>query len=224
MTADAVDWSLYLVTDPVLGGGPDRVPGIVGTAIDGGVSVVQLRDKTADEASFTARAADLRDSLADRGVPLFVNDRVRTAVDLGLNLHIGQGDMPYRTARDLLPESSLIGLSVETPAQLAALAGDIADGVRPPDVLGIGPVRRTATKPDATAPLGVGGFAALAAGAARLGVPAVAIGAVRQDNAADLVRAGAAGICTVSAVMAAADPRAAAHDLRTLVESTRQEI
>jgi thiamine-phosphate pyrophosphorylase len=219
--AAPADWSLYLVTDPVLGGGPGRVPAIVDAAVAGGVSIVQLRDKTADAATFTARAARLRDLLVGRGVPLFVNDRVRTAVELGLHLHIGQDDLPYREARRLLPETSMIGLSVETSAHLEAVARDITDGVRPPDVLGIGPVRQTATKPDAAAPLGIGGFAELAAGAARLGIPAVAIGAVRQDNAADLVHAGAAGICTVSAVMAATDPRAAAHELRTLVDATR---
>ncbi|WP_334145103.1 thiamine phosphate synthase, partial [Corynebacterium nuruki] len=78
-SADPVDWSLYLVTDPVLGGGPDRVPAIVDAAVAGGVSIVQLRDKTADATTFTARAARLRDLLAGRGVPLFVNDRIPTA-------------------------------------------------------------------------------------------------------------------------------------------------
>jgi thiamine-phosphate pyrophosphorylase len=224
MTADRIDWSLYLVTDPFFGGGPDLVPGIVDRAVAGGVSVVQLRDKTADAATFTARAARLREVLAGRGVPLFVNDRVGTAVELGLHLHIGQDDMPYREARRLLPDGSMIGLSVETPAHLESVARDITDGVRPPDVLGIGPVWRTDTKPDAATPLGVDGFADLAAGAARLGIPAVAIGHVGRDNAAALVRAGADGVCTVSAVMAAADPRGAARTLRTLVDSTRQEI
>lgn len=150
------DWSLYLVTDPQLGGGPAQVPVIVDAAVRGGVSVVQLRDKDATDEVVTQRAAQLKDTLADR-VPLFVNDRVETAVELGLHLHIGQDDMPYRTARDLLPSGCMIGLSVETPAHLDAVARDIADGIRPPDVLGIGPVEQTSTKPDAAEPLGVEG-------------------------------------------------------------------
>lgn len=219
------DWSLYLVTDPHLGGGPAQVPGIVDAAVRGGVSVVQLRDKDASAEMFTRRAAQLKQVVDDR-VPLFVNDRVDTAVELGLHLHIGQGDMPYRTARDLLPSGCMIGLSVETPTQLDAVARDIADGIRPPDVLGLGPVEQTSTKPDAAAPLGVSGVRTLAAGARALGIPTVAIGHVSTRNGAALLRAGVDGLCTVSAVMAAADPRTAAHDLRTLIDDTftRQEI
>ncbi len=219
------DWSLYLVTDPQLGGGPAHVPGIVDAAVRGGVSVVQLRDKDATDELVTQRAAQLKDTLADR-VPLFVNDRVKTAVELGLHLHIGQDDMPYCTARDLLPSGCMIGLSVETPAHLDAVARDIADGIRPPDVLGIGPVEQTSTKPDAAAPLGVEGARTLAARARVLGIPTVAIGHVSTRNGAALLRAGVDGLCTVSAVMAAADPLAAAQDLRTLIDDTltRQEI
>ncbi len=214
-----VDWSLYLVTDPRLGGGPDRVPGIVDAAVRGGVTVVQLRDKDASPGIFTARAAELRSVIADR-VPLFVNDRVDTAVELGLHLHIGQDDMPYRTAREMLPAHCMIGLSVETTAHLDAVARDIADGVRPPDVLGVGPVEQTSTKPDAATPLGVTGVGTLAARARILGIPTVAIGHVSTVNGAALLGAGVDGLCTVSAVMAATDPSAAAHDLRALIDDT----
>ncbi|MGO2516372.1 MAG: thiamine phosphate synthase, partial [Corynebacterium variabile] len=86
--------------------GPAHVPGIVDAAVRGGVSVVQLRDKDATDEVVTQRAAQLKDTLADR-VPLFVNDRVETAVELGLHLHIGQDDMPYCTARDLLPSGCM---------------------------------------------------------------------------------------------------------------------
>lgn len=224
------DWSLYLVTDPRLGGGPDRVPATVDAALRGGVSVVQLRDKDASAEEFTDRASELAADVDGRA-PLFVNDRVETAVDLGLHLHIGQADMPFRTAREMLPERCMIGLSVETPAHLDAVARDIADGVRPPDVLGIGPVEQTSTKPDAAAPLGVTGVRDLAARARQLAIPAVAIGHIHPGNATDLIRTGVDGLCTVSAVMAASDPRAAARRLRTLIDHarihtspTRQEI
>ncbi|AGP30712.1 thiamine phosphate synthase [Corynebacterium terpenotabidum] len=218
-----IDWSLYLVTDPDLGGGPDQVPTIVDAAVRGGVSVVQLRDKSADPTEFTARAATLARSLAGR-VPLFVNDRVGAAIDLGLHLHIGQDDMPYRQARALLPDHLMIGLSVENGEHLEAVARDLRDGVRPPDVLGIGPVEQTSTKPDAAAPLGIVGVRRLASLARDLGIPSVAIGHVGLTNAADLVRTGVDGLCTVSAVMSATDPQASATALHTIITRTRQEI
>lgn len=221
-TGTATDWSLYLVTDPALGGGPDRVPGIVDAALRGGVSVVQLRDKSAGAREFTTRAAELA-HVIDGRAPLFVNDRVDTAVELGLHLHIGQHDIPYRTARDLLPAHCMIGVSVEIPEHLDAIARDISAGVRPPDVLGIGPVEQTTTKPDAAAPLGIHGVASLTRLSHRLGIPCVAIGNVTTTNAADLVRTGVDGLCTVSAVMSAADPRAAAHHLRTIIDQTRHQ-
>lgn len=223
MNSDPVDWSLYLVTDPQLGGGPELVPTVVDAAVRGGVSVVQLRDKDADGETFTARAAALAEAVADR-VPLFVNDRIATAAALGLHLHIGQSDVPYREARAQLPRRCMIGLSVENMSHLDAVARNLADGIRPPDVLGIGPVEQTSTKKDAAPPLGVRGVAELASRARVLGIPCVAIGHVHPGNTADLLRAGVDGVCTVSAVMGAADPRAAASEFRSIIDSTRQEL
>lgn len=213
------DWSLYLVTDPVLGGGPEDVPDIVDAALRGGVTVVQLRDKNADSATFTTRAAELA-AVIDQRVPFFVNDRVETAAELGLHLHIGQGDIPYRAARRHLPAHLMIGLSVETPEQLDAIARDIAEGIRPPDVLGIGPVEQTSTKPDAATPIGIPGVRELSARARDLGIPCVAIGGIHPGNTVDLLRAGAAGVCTVSAIMSATDPRSAAAAFRSLIDHT----
>lgn len=213
------DWSLYLVTDPLLGGGPTYVPHIVDAALRGGVSVVQLRDKNADANTFTARAAKLATTIDSR-VPLFVNDRVETAIELGLHLHIGQGDMPYPVARQLLPDSSMIGVSIETMEQLNTIAGDITAGLRPPDVLGIGPVEQTSTKPDAAAPIGVTGVAELSSRAQRLGIPSVAIGHIHPGNVAEILRAGAMGVCTVSEIMAAKDPYCAAAHFRSIIDKT----
>lgn len=217
------DWSLYLVTDPWLGGGPDRVPHIVDAAIRGGTSVVQLRDKDADTNTFTARAAELAKTI-DLRVPLFINDRVETAGELGMHLHIGQGDIPYAVARDLLPDSSMIGVSVETIDQLDAITRDIASGLRPPDILGLGPVEQTSTKPDAAAPIGISGVAELSARARVLGIPCVAIGHVHPGNVPDLLRAGAAGVCTVSEIMAATDPYQASVCFRSIIDQTFREL
>lgn len=218
-TGTSVDWGLYLVTDPVLGGGRDAVTGIVSTALGGGVSVVQLRDKTLDDDAFTARATELADALAGTGVPLFVNDRINIARRLGLHLHIGQDDIDFRTARSMLPDDLMIGLSADDHAQIVDIEHLMRDGVRPPDILGLGPVDLTDTKTDTGSALGVTGPGSvddLASHALELGIPSVAIGHVNAGNAAALGRTAVAGICVVSAVMTAEDPAAAARELRSL--------
>jgi thiamine-phosphate pyrophosphorylase len=225
-TADRVDWSLYLVTDPELGGGRDAVAGIVEEAVAGGAGVVQLRDKTLDDDAFADRAAELADVLTGTGVPLFVNDRIDVACRLGLHLHIGQDDIDVRTARSRLPDHLMLGLSVDDHTQIDALRERMADGMRPPDVLGLGPVELTPTKPDTGRALGVtgpGSVDELAVHALELGIPSVAIGGVSAANAAALGRTSVAGICVVSAVMAADDPAAVAGDLRTLFTHTDQK-
>lgn len=213
------DFSLYLVTDPQIGGGPDEVAAIVAAAIDGGVTVVQLRDKDADEPTFRERARELLGVCAPADVPLFLNDRIDIALELGTHLHIGQGDTPYVQARRRLPETAMIGLSIENRAQLdAVLAESAAAGVRPPDVIGIGPVQDTSTKPEAAPALGVAGVAAIAAAARSHGIDSVAIGGVNDRTVPALAHTPVSGICVVSAIMGAADP---AHAARTLLESFR---
>ncbi|HIW92144.1 MAG TPA: thiamine phosphate synthase [Candidatus Corynebacterium avicola] len=222
------DWSLYLVTDPELGGGRDAVVPLVTAAVSGGVSVVQLRDKHLDSASFTERARDLAEALRPTGVPLFLNDRVEIAADLGLHLHIGQDDMDYAEARNLLPETSMIGLSVDRHEQIDTLQQLIDRGIRPPDVLGLGPVELTDTKTDTGRALGVtgpGSVSDLATHALTLGIPCVAIGHVGSDNAAALARTPVAGLCVVSAIMAAGSTAAAsssARQLRSLFTTSKE--
>ena len=144
-------WDLYLVTDP--GSDPDAVPAIVTQAITGGVTVVQLRDKHATKPQIRQRAQALKDAIqavtsvsnADLStIPLFINDHVDIAAELGLHAHIGQGDLSYVAARQQLPAELMLGLSIETVDQLEHVVETCrASGVRLPDVVGIGPVRAT---------------------------------------------------------------------------------
>lgn len=217
-----IDWTLYLVTDPQLGGGREKIADIVSSAIDGGVSVVQLRDKTADDASFTAQALHLKGICDAHGVPLFINDRLAVAREVGTHLHIGQGDISYLEARAALPQHLMIGLSIDAPDQLDDCIHDCtAAGVTAPAVIGIGPVQATATKPDAVAPLTVAGVAAIAAKSRALGIASVAIGGVGTSNAASLAHTLIDGLCVVSAIMAAASPAQSAQELRRIWEENR---
>ena len=139
-------------------------------------------------------------------VPLFLNDRAHIAAEFRTHLHIGQDDLSYVQARELLHEEQMIGLSVGSDAELDAA---LALPGRRPDVLGLGPVYSTTTKTNA--PAGVGPEAVAAWAARSEDMATVAIGGVDAANAHTIH--GVDGICVVSAIMGAADPAAAAREL-----------
>ncbi|MGY1666880.1 thiamine phosphate synthase [Geodermatophilus sp. SYSU D00696] len=204
----AFDPALYLVTDTALAGSRG-VPDVVRAAVAGGVTAVQVRDKTASRRELFQLTLAVREVLP-AGVALFVNDAVDVALLAGADgVHVGQDDLPADGVRALIGPDRLLGLSVGSEDDLAtALA-------LPPgtvDVVGIGPVWATPTKPDAGTGLGPEGVAALAAKAAAAGLRSVAIGGISSDRAALVT--GVDGICVVSAVCAADDPAAAARALR----------
>lgn len=203
----SIDWTLYLITDPELAGGRDKVVPIVQEAVRGGATVVQLRDKEASDEEVEATARELMKVLG--GVPLFINDRAEVAAKVGCHLHIGQNDMDFNQARELLGPDKLIGLSVGTREELDAI-----DPQEAPDVIGIGPVHSTATKKNAPAGIGAEAARRLATAARERGIESVAIGGIKAHNVHELSASDFAGICVVSDIMAADDPAAAAHNLK----------
>lgn len=179
-------------------------------AVDGGVTIVQLRDKDASDANLAALARALRAELAPRGIPLIVNDRPAVAAAAAADgVHVGQEDADPRVARGLLGPDAILGLSVTQAGEVPTVDADVVDYV------GLGPVFATASKADAAPPLGLDGFRSIGAA---LPVPYVAIGGVDAANAGSIMAAGAAGIAVMSAICAAAEPRAAAAALRRAVE------
>ena len=202
------DLSLYLVTDPELCG--ER--GVVETvrqAVDGGVRIVQLRDKQATDAETAAQLVELSRAIEGRAL-LVVNDRLDAALAARAagarvdGVHLGQGDASVLRARAELGPDALIGLTANSPAHLEAVLA-LPEGTV--DYLGVGVIRPTSTKPDHPPALGVDGFRAFAA---RNPLPCVAIGGVGIDDTEALREAGAAGLAVVSALCAADEPAQAA--------------
>ncbi|WP_067200930.1 bifunctional hydroxymethylpyrimidine kinase/phosphomethylpyrimidine kinase [Microbacterium sp. XT11] len=198
------DLALYLVTDARLCG--DR--GVVETvrrAVDGGVRVVQLRDKTATDAETAAQLVELSRVIDGRAL-LVVNDRLDAALaarQAGARVdgvHLGQGDESVLRARALLGPDALIGLTANSAEHLDAVLA-LPEGTV--DYLGVGVIRPTSTKPDHPPALGVDGFRAFAAESP---LPCVAIGGVGIDDTEALRDAGAAGLAVVSALCTADDP------------------
>lgn len=235
-----VDWRLYLVTDTAQCAARGRgVAETVRLAVAGGVGVVQVRDKDLDDAAFRALVLDVEEAiargLADRAtgvtgragtvpghdpidpaarVPLFVNDRAEVAAALiaeghRVELHIGQGDTEPGRARALIGDDALLGLSASSAEEIART------GRQPVDLLGIGAVWDTATKPDAPGGIGVDALRVRVASAPH---PCVAIGGITLARASQLRGTGVVGICVVSAICAAADPADAARSLLAAYE------
>ncbi|HPT97438.1 MAG TPA: thiamine phosphate synthase [Armatimonadota bacterium] len=209
------DYSLYLVTDDALAGGRS-IEWIVAEAVAGGVTCVQLREKHAESRAYYERARALRERLRPLGIPLIINDRLDIALAAGADgVHLGQGDLPCVEARHIAGPNFLIGISVSTTAEAQAAARDGAD------YLGISPIFDTPTKTDTPPATGIDGLRAIRAA---VSLPLVAIGGIKVENAAAVVRAGADGIAVVSAIMAVADPRAAARALADVVARARQQV
>ena len=201
MNADKL--RLYLVTDDTLAGG--RLFEKVISAVKGGVTMVQLREKNCTTAEFVSKGLRLKELLTPYGVPLIINDRVDVALAVGADgVHIGQSDMPCKIARKLLGPDKIIGLSVESveDVRLANLE-DV-------DYIGVSPVFATPTKMDTAAPFGLAGLARAVEESVH---PSVAIGGINLSNAREIMACGAAGIAVVSAILCAPDPFAAANKL-----------
>jgi len=202
------DISVYLITDRALSGARG-VLDTVEAAIAGGATMVQLRDPEAKTRALVEEARAIHALTRAAGVPFIVNDRVDVALAAGADgVHVGQADMTVADVRALIGPEPILGLSITSEADL-----DVSD-LRGVDYLGVGPVFQTSTKPDAAAPINVGGLEAIVA---RTKVPIVAIGGLHAGNAADAIAAGAHGIAVVSAICAAPDAEAATRELAEIL-------
>ena len=179
-------------------------------ACQGGAHVVQLRDKSLDDAGFLRVAQRVAAICRSHDVTFIVNDRVTAARDAGADgVHLGSDDSPIADARALLGAGAIVGASTGSPeaARDAQTAGA--------DYLGFGHVFPTASKHKTAAAVGVELLAAVAHDSA---VPVIAIGGITESNAARVMASGAWGIAVIGAVCAADDPAAAARRLRAIVD------
>ena len=206
------DLSLYLVTDRPLSGGRDMA-WIVREAVEGGVTMVQLREKDCPTGEFVELARELKMTLQPLGIPLIINDRVDIALAVDADgVHIGQSDMPYDTARALLGKDKIIGLSVETMDEvIAANAIDV-------DYIGISPVYATPTKTNTLTPFGLEGIEEVMQLSRHR---CVAIGGMNRDTIGEVIARGVEGVAVVSAIVSAESPREASKELVATIESHR---
>lgn len=189
------DYSIYLVTDEGCLQGRALLD-CVREALDGGVTLVQYRAKTASSAEMYNEALQLKALCDSFKVPLIINDRLDIAMAVGAaGVHLGQDDLPCVAARKILGEDYIIGVSAHNPAEAKAALQSGAD------YLGCGAVFGTATKADVQK-LGTDGLAAICKAK---GLPVVGIGGVTADNYREVRAAGADGAAIVSGILAQPD-------------------
>ena len=192
------DARLYLVCDV-------RDDAFLDAALRGGVDIVQLRAKRADDTTILDAGRRFAARCADHGALFILNDRPDLVERVGADgVHIGQDDGPVAAARALVGEERIVGLSTHSPARIDAAAGV--------DYIGVGPVHATPTKPGRAAV----GLALVRHAAAHATVPFFAIGGIDASNVAEVRAAGGTGEVRIAAVRAlteATDPERAARRL-----------
>ncbi len=197
-----IDLSLYLVTDK-----SDDVEKFLKTieeAIKGGVTVVQIREKTAETLDFYNLALQVKEITTKYNVPLIINDRVDVALAIDANgVHVGQSDMPCDVTRKLIGNDKILGVSAATIPEAKKAQEDGAD------YIGTGAVFPTATKDDAPKITKKD----LKEIANSIDIPVVAIGGINLNNVNELKDTDIAGISVVSAIMSSDNPKKSSEEL-----------
>ncbi len=159
------------------------------------VSVVQYRNKNAETREMYEEALRLREIC--RNALFLINDRIDIALAVDADgVHLGQSDMPYAAARKMLGPEKIIGITVHNLDE--ALEAQRLGA----DYLGVSPIYQTATKADAGKPAGIVLVEEIRA---QVDIPLIAIGGINYYNAPEVIRAGADGVCAISAVVAKDD-------------------
>jgi len=212
MKPENIDYTLYLVTDRGLSR-ERTTQHIVEAALRGGVTCVQLREKTCSSRDFIAQALSIKDHLKRHNVPLIINDRVDIAQAVNADgVHLGQSDMPIGMAKAILKDSMIIGISAESIKDAVQAEKDGAD------YIGVGTICSTPTKTDTSPPLGPEGLHEIRKS---VKIPLVGIGGLNIKNVGEVIKNGADGVAVVSAIVAADDPEKAARELIKIVQQAR---
>ena len=178
-------------------------------ALEGGATMVQLREKHLPREEVRRQALELKALCARFGAPLIINDDVELALEVGADgVHLGQEDLPLPEARALLGPDRILGATAHTVAEALRAQAEGAD------YLGVGAMFPTGTKAD-TVPTSADTLKAICAA---VSIPVVAIGGVNAENLPTLAGTGIAGAAVVSAIFSQSDLTAAARALRTAAD------
>lgn len=200
---------LYLIA------GAKEAPGglleTIESALVGGVTAVQLREKGVTDRALLSTAERVRELCFEHSAAFFVNDRLDLALAAQADgVHLGVDDLPIPAARRIAGSDFVIGYSPDT--DLGARSSRLEGAA----YLGVGPIYETRTKMDAGPAIGIN---TLKRRIELSGLPTIGIGGINAENAGAVVAAGASGVAVMSAILSAADPTQAARQLREAVDA-----
>ena len=207
MNCDRNDLVLYAVTDRSWLG-DSSLYDQVESAIEGGATFIQLREKNLDEADFLSEAKEIQKLCREYKVPFVINDDVEIAAQIDADgVHVGQSDMEAGDVRKRLGPDKIIGVSAQTVEQALKAQEHGAD------YLGVGAVFPTGSKADATEV----SHQTLKEICEAVDIPVIAIGGITKENVSELKESGICGIAVISAIFAQKDIRKAATELKQRV-------
>lgn len=200
-----LDTTLYFITDSSTVPAEKFLPSVE-AACKGGATIIQLREKNKSTREYMELAAAVHEITSRYNVPLIIDDRVDVALAIGAEgVHVGQTDMPVSTARKLMGPDKIVGATTKTVPQALEAYEQGAD------YCGVGAIYPTTTKV-VTILTSVDTLKEIVKA---VPIPVNAIGGLNKDNIDVLKGSGIAGICAVSAIQKAADPEAAARELKS---------
>lgn len=209
MRLDKKSLLLYGVTDRKWLNGR-ALSEVVKESLEGGATMIQLREKNLDEARFLQEAKELQSLCRKFKVPFIVNDNVDIALEMDADgIHVGQSDMEAGEVREKLGPDKILGVSAQTVEQ-AVLAEK-----RGADYLGVGAVFPTGSKDDAVEV----DFDTLKAICEAVTIPVVAIGGITRNNVTQLSGSGICGVAVISAIYAQEDIAASTGILRDKIKN-----
>ena len=202
-----LDTRIYFITDSTMYTEEEYLSR-VRAALEGGVSLIQLREKERSTREYIALAEKVHALTKEFGVPLIIDDRIDVALAAKAEgVHLGQSDMPIKTAREILGDDFIIGATAKTVEQAKEAYEQGAD------YLGVGAIYPTTTKVKTV----LTSTEMLDKICKTVPIPVNAIGGLNKDNIDVLKGIGIAGVCAVSAIMKADDPKQAVEELSQAV-------
>lgn len=203
------DTSLYFITDST-NYEEDEFLRRVEAALQGGVTILQIREKNKGTRAYIDLAEKVHALTRRYGVPLIIDDRVDVALAVDAEgVHLGAEDMTVAAARKILGENKIIGATAKT---VPWAMDEAAQGA---DYLGVGAIYPTTTKVKTV----LTSTDTLREICGAVSIPVNAIGGLNRDNIDVLAEIPVAGICAVSAIMKAEDPKKAAEELKARAEA-----